>query len=246
MGVLAGQGVFVGGFAGVVTLVFGCSGAGCVSNVLFGSVFVLVVALSRNVSCGFAGSIGGMDCVECGDRVPLPARGKTGKYCSGACRQRAYRRRRAAGVPSWLKGRERWTRADHKRPITPGGLSASSTNPDTWGSYADCQAGAGDGYGVMLGDGLGCIDLDGCLDGGRLSAVAESVLAANPGAYVEVSMSGRGLHVFGQRAEVPGRRVPGVEVYSRGRFIRVTGNVWDGMSGANGPAVLSVPPACLA
>ena len=75
---------------------------------------------------------------------------------------------------------------------------------------------------------------------GRLSALAERVLDRNPGAYVEVSVSGRGLHVFGGLSEGPGRRGAGVEVYSRARFIRVTGNVFRGMCGAV-PAPLNVP-----
>ncbi|WJZ00501.1 hypothetical protein CHAN_09485 [Corynebacterium hansenii] len=108
------------------------------------------------------------------------------------------------------------------------GRPASSINPRTWAEFADVQSGAGDGFGVMLGGGVGCIDLDGALDdrGRVVSAVARAVLEANPGAWVEVSVSGRGLHVFGLLREGPGVRRDGLEVYSRGRFIRVTGRVF--------------------
>ena len=185
-----------------------------------------------------------MDCVECGERVELPARGRTGKYCSGACRQAAYRRRRrdkARGVPSWLRAGVQWTRADGKRPVMPNGRAASSTDPATWGSYADVQDGAGDGYGVMLGGGLACIDLDNCFVDGELSPFAEGIIEMNAGAYVEVSLSGNGLHIFGEFPEVSGVRRPGFEFYSRARFIRVTGDVFRGLCGAGGVVSLNVP-----
>ena len=134
----------------------------------------------------------------------------------------------------------RWTRADGKRPVMPNGRAASSIDPATWTRYGDVQAGFGDGYGVMLGGGLACIDLDDCLVGGRLSPLAEVVLERNPGAYVEVSVSGNGLHIFGIFSEVSGFRRNGFEFYSRARFIRVTGNVFRGMCGAV-PAPLYVP-----
>lgn len=185
-----------------------------------------------------------MGCVECGERVPLPSRGRTGKYCSGRCRQAAYRRRqrdKARGVPSWLREGERWTRAEGKLPVMPNGRVASSTDPATWGSYADCQAGAGDGFGVMLGGGLACIDLDNCFMDGELSPFAQRIVEMNAGAYVEVSMSGNGLHIFGEFSEVSGVRRSGFEFYSRARFIRVTGDVFRGMDGRGGVVRLNVP-----
>ena len=189
----------------------------------------------------------GMDCVECGGRVPLPSRGRTGKYCSGRCRQAAYRRRQRdkarEGVPGWLRAGVRWTRADGKRPVMPDGRAASSTNPATWARYEDVQAGAGDGYGVMLGGGLACIDLDNCFVDGELSPFAERIIEMNSGAYVEVSLSGNGLHIFGEFSEVSGVRREGFEFYSRARFIRVTGDVFRGLSGAGGVVGLNVPGA---
>ena len=187
-----------------------------------------------------------MGCLECGEPVPLPTRGKTGKYCTGRCRQAAYRRRRRdkarEGVPGWLRDGVRWTRAAGKRPVMVDGRAASSTDPATWGSYADVQDGAGDGYGVMLGGGgLACIDLDNCFVEGELSPFAERIVEMNAGAYVEVSVSGNGLHIFGEFSEVSGIRRPGFEFYSRARFIRVTGDVFRGLSGAGGVVPLCVP-----
>ena len=144
-------------------------------------------------------------------------------------------------MPSWLRAGVRWTRADGKRPVMPCGRAASSTDPSTWARYEDVQDGAGDGYGVMLGGGLACIDLDGCLVDGWLSPLAQRVLERNPGAYVEVSLSGNGLHIFGEFSEVSGIRRDGFEFYSRARFIRVTGVVFRGMCGAGGVVRLNVP-----
>lgn len=88
--------------------------------------------------------------------------------------------------------------------------------------FAAVQSGAGDGFGVMLGDGLGCWDLDKCIDGDVLAPWARDVLVGiEAPLFVEVSMSGTGLHVFVESPEGPGRRCGGVEFYSRARFIRL-------------------------
>lgn len=121
--------------------------------------------------------------------------------------------------------RAAWVRAERKRPITPAGRPASSTDRTTWSSFADVQQGAGDGFGIMLGDGLGCYDLDHCLDSnGVASWVGEFVAAIpEPVVFVERSMSGSGIHIFIEAEEAPGYRRGNVERYSRERFIRVTG-----------------------
>lgn len=166
-------------------------------------------------------------CAACGGPIAVKM-GRRPTYCSNACRQRAYRARRAAAAPPHLAGEARWVRADGKRPLTVTGAAASSTNPATWATLEQVRAAtAGDGYGVMCGGGLACVDLDDAIDaGGRLRQWARRILDACPGAHVEYSVSGRGLHVFGAAAEAPGCRRGGVEVYSRHRFIRVTGRVF--------------------
>lgn len=120
-----------------------------------------------------------------------------------------------------LRAADRWTRRAGKRPLTIDGKAASSTNPGTWASYADARASTvGSGLGFMLGDGFGCIDIDHCVSpDGSISELARRVLAANPDAWVELSLSGTGLHVWGLLPEQPGRCRDGLEVYSRGRFI---------------------------
>lgn len=109
------------------------------------------------------------------------------------------------------------------------GRPGSSTDPKTWATFAEVQRGAGDGFGVMLGEGLACYDLDHCLDGGKLADPrAADVLRRVKPIYAEVSMSGDGLHLFVRAPEGPGYKRDGVEFYSRARFIAVTGNRWAG------------------
>lgn len=124
-----------------------------------------------------------------------------------------------------MTSRRAWVRADGKRPIRCDGSPASSTNPATWATYAEAVASsAGDGLGIMLGDGLACYDLDHCIDGGVLAPWAAEVLAGiDSPLWVERSISGTGLHVFVNAPEAPGRRAR-VEFYSWARFIRVTGD----------------------
>lgn len=127
-----------------------------------------------------------------------------------------------------MTGEARWVRADGKRPIRVDGRPASSTNASTWASFDEVRAGAGDGFGVMLGGGLACWDLDGCFTDGVLSERAREILADVSPIWVERSVSGRGLHVFVEAPEGPGRREGGgVEFYSRSRFILVTGDRFD-------------------
>ena len=81
---------------------------------------------------------------------------------------------------------------------------------------------AGDGYGIMLGDGLACRDLD-HVD--LTSPPAQAVELLSEAIYAEVSTSGHGLHVFVRSSE-PSFRRDGVEFYSHSRFIRMTGRRW--------------------
>lgn len=144
------------------------------------------------------------------------------RYCSNACRQRAYRERHA--LPATMTRRRQWVRADGKRPVQLDGRPASSTDPSTWAHCVDVKAGP---HGIMLGAGLGCYDLDHVTD---VEARAFIATVAEPVVYVERSLSGEGVHVFVEAPEGPGwkRTVNGlsVERYTRERFIRVTGETF--------------------
>lgn len=164
-------------------------------------------------------------CGHCGADFTAARTGRTPRYCSTRCRVAAHRAR--PRIPSELTSRTRWVRHHRKRPITVEGQAASSTNSATWATYsAVLRSKVGHGIGFVLGDGIACLDLDHCLVDGEPDDRAREVLARVPGAYVEVSPSGDGLHVWGLAAEQPGRRRDGIESYSVGRYITVTGDVF--------------------
>lgn len=157
-------------------------------------------------------------CERCGASLILCRRGA--RFCSTKCR--VYWHREAKSLPDAMTSGRRWVRAVGKRPVTVSGSAASSTDPSTWADYADVRASSvGDGFGVMLGGGLGCYDLDHVSDSDArefVSQVAEQVL------FVERSVSGAGFHVFVEAHEERGWKRGSVERYTRERFIRVTGD----------------------
>ena len=122
-----------------------------------------------------------MTCSLCGDRIPLPARSDA-RFCSGACRQKAYRQRSRRGIPAEMTARPRWVRHDaSKVPLTLFGRPASVVDPRTWTTYEKAAASTvGTGLGIVLGDGLGCVDLDECFIGGRLAPWAREVVDETP------------------------------------------------------------------
>lgn len=105
--------------------------------------------------------------------------------------------------------------------------------PNTWASRDSAEAsthGVGSGF-VLTGDGIMCLDLDGCLQGGRLAGWAAELLARCPNTFVEVSPSGSGLHIWGLGSVGTGFKVRdhrSVEVYDRGRYIATTGRRFRG------------------
>lgn len=162
-------------------------------------------------------------CTVCKQPINLLREGA--KYCSTACSQKAYRmRKKADRSRAAMFAAKRFVRARRKLPLQVTGALASSTNPRTWAHYDDVQAGPGDGFGFMLGDGWGCYDLDGVTDD-QIKLFLESI--TEPVIFVERSISGNGAHIFIQAPEAHGWRkiVQGmnVERYTRARFIRMTG-----------------------
>jgi primase-polymerase (primpol)-like protein len=167
-----------------------------------------------------------MTCSACG--TVFAARSGA-RYCSVRCRVAAHRSRRVADLPSALTARDRWVLHDARKvPRQVSGALASSTNPATWAAFDVVSAGArGRGLGFVLnGDGVCCIDLDHCVVDGVLADWAADVVAAAGRTYVELSPSGKGLHIWGKAIVGKGFRSGGVEVYDRGRYMTVTGRPW--------------------
>ena len=182
---------------------------------------------------------GGMTCEQCGGKVAVPVRqGRPARFCSNACRQRAYRARRS-GVPACMRERVRWVRWVErarrgkvtKVPLDLAGRDLDVRDSRRWVSFEDARRSkVGTGFGIVLGDGLGCIDLDDCIVDGVLADWAQRWIEGyrEDAVLIERSFSRRGVHIFLPLAEGPGRRirngVENVEIYSRGRYIAVTGD----------------------
>lgn len=137
-------------------------------------------------------------------------------------------------------------RGSDKSPIDPlhpepasGFARSDAQNSATWLPWEIATAyaqslGAGYGVGVVIheGSGLLCMDIDGCVVDGVVSDLAKRFIsearAACPEVYVELSMSGRGVHIIGPyRGAAPSHSTKNqelhVELYTSRRYIALTG-----------------------
>ncbi len=121
-----------------------------------------------------------------------------------------------------------------KLPVSPHtGQVVTAHDPQHW-TTADhacaVASGWGAGYGVAFtftaNDPFFFIDLDGCYDGTNWSPLALKVAAMFPGAAMELSQSGKGMHIFGTgQAPAHGKKnaALGMEFYTELRFVALTG-----------------------
>lgn len=127
-----------------------------------------------------------------------------------------------------------------KIPVHP--VTLRGTNAHDRGAWTDAAtatqraAQLGHPYGVAFvfteADPFFFVDIDGCLTASNEWApIVADVLAYFPGCAVELSQSGRGLHIFGT-GTVPAhscrRDDLGLEFYTEGRFVALTGNILQG------------------
>jgi hypothetical protein len=116
------------------------------------------------------------------------------------------------------------------------GRKWSAHDPAIWltadAAFAQVAAGRGHGVGFVftVADPFFFIDIDGALTpGGEWSPLTQQLCAAFPGAGVEVSQSGAGLHIIGRGICPPHScdyNVPGsgtVQFYTERRFVALTG-----------------------
>lgn len=173
-------------------------------------------------------------CEVCGTSIAgKSGRGLPARYCGSACRQKAYRLRKA--LPAELTSVARWVnwklvhRKDQpkpaKVPLRLNGNFASTMDAGSWSSFEQVSA-QDDRIGFVLGDSFGCVDFDDVIVDGVLDPQVASWLKECPPTFMELSPSGTGLHVWGRLPEERGvnKMVNGVsvEVYSYGRYITVT------------------------
>jgi NrS-1 polymerase HBD domain/Protein of unknown function (DUF3987) len=116
-----------------------------------------------------------------------------------------------------------------KNPAT--GSNASSTNPETWGTFDQAvvryqgQVLDGIGFVVTKDDDYVAIDLDGCRnpEAGEIQWWAQAIIDRFA-SYTEVSPSGTGIRMFGKGRLPPhGRKKGAIEIYDAARFVTVTG-----------------------
>ena len=114
------------------------------------------------------------------------------------------------------------------------GKFAESDNPKTWSDFDTACEYAKEHGGVALAfaldgkDGIACIDLDKCIgEDGKRTPLAEEVLSKCGKTYIEHSLSGKGLHIFGRTkgADLRSYSKDGdMEYYQSGQFIAMTGD----------------------
>ena len=84
----------------------------------------------------------------------------------------------------------------------------------------------GVGFVVTKDDPFYFLDIDNCLKGDNWSPLALEIIAMLPGAAIEVSQSGRGLHLFGSYSSLPEHSKKnialGLELYTADRFVALT------------------------
>lgn len=114
------------------------------------------------------------------------------------------------------------------------GDNIDAQNPATWLTLADAEQLAtllGLQVGIVITEGCGvfCVDVDESLQAdGTWSPLAVDICQRFPGAYVEVSTSGKALHIMGSCGAIGEHRTrkkhQQLEVYTRARFILLTGD----------------------
>lgn len=134
-----------------------------------------------------------------------------------------------------------------KVPYNPKtGKPAKSTDPSTFGAYADVRnyAAAGyDGIGVGIFGHIAAIDIDHCIEIGSdgkpaLTEMAHDIVGMMQGAYMEYSPSGRGVRIlclvpdgfsYDKDIYYINNQRLGLEIYvagATGKYVSVTGNTW--------------------
>lgn len=134
-------------------------------------------------------------------------------------------------APVWDEVKQKF----HKKPRNPAtGYDHDPTDSTIWmdAQTAIATAAVNPGYGVGFvfteSDPFWFLDIDKCLTpDGTWSDTAQYLMSLFPGAAVEISYSGQGLHIFGT-GEVPQHRCRDVldlniEFYTEGRFAALTG-----------------------
>ena len=142
--------------------------------------------------------------------------------------------------PNWVVVKTWWNAEKgkyNKRPVncnSDKGEYAESDNPETWTTFDNAlkylkeKGGTTVAYALDGKDNVSCIDLDHCYDeNGQPSALAKEVLSKCGKTYIEKSVSGNGLHIFGKTNGMDIRTFSkdgDLEFYQKEHFIAMTGD----------------------
>lgn len=127
---------------------------------------------------------------------------------------------------------------------------SSSTNPDTWTTFdnvwetynKNLSEYSGIGFVFSKDAGIVFVDIDHCIHEGELDDRAQYILSElKDNAFIEVSQSGTGLHLFvlGDISSCFNNHDKHVEMYNSGRFCAMTGNVFSDKEPSSNPDALS-------
>lgn len=121
------------------------------------------------------------------------------------------------------------TEDNNKLPCNRDGRVVDCHDPQHWMSYEDAKSRADElklkvGFVLTPADPFFCLDIDGCIENGQWSPLASELYYSLPGCYVEGSVSGKGVHIWGKlSAPLPPRKIKntqlGIELYTESRFI---------------------------
>ena len=142
--------------------------------------------------------------------------------------------------PNWVVVKTWWNAEKgkyNKRPVncnSDNGEYAESDNPETWTTFDNAlkylkeKSGTTIAYALDGKDNISCIDLDRCYDeNGQPTALAKEILSKCGKTYVEKSVSGNGLHIFGKTEGMDIRSFSkdgDLEFYQKEHFIAMTGD----------------------
>ena len=142
--------------------------------------------------------------------------------------------------PNWVVVKTWWNAEKgkyNKRPVncnSDKGEYAESDNPETWTTFDNAlkylkeKGGTTVAYALDGKDNISCIDLDRCYgENGQPTALAKEILSKCGKTYVEKSVSGNGLHIFGKTSGMDIRTFSkdgDLEFYQKEHFIAMTGD----------------------
>lgn len=103
--------------------------------------------------------------------------------------------------------------------------------PERWVNFNDAKTkNTPLGFVLVKEDKIVCIDLDHAIQDGKLSLMAKEIIEKFTGTYMELSQSGKGIHIF-VKGSIPKNlnlSSEGIEMYKNNRYIALTGDIGDG------------------